>query len=112
MAFAKVGLQREGLVRVPFDLRLAFIGRIEPMINAGERGGEPRVSEREGRIVLDRFGVEPFRELEILEQAIRIRFVTARFQVKHVSVGILRRFGYDPVFLFRAQGRPQLGGNL
>ena len=82
------------------------------MINSRLRRGEPGASQRERRIVLDRFAVEALGQLEILIQPVRVRFITARLEVENVGVWIFRRLGFDEAFLFRAQGCAQLRGNL
>ena len=112
MPFSQVGFQSERLLRIFFDLCLARISRVEPLVNPGQGSREARVGERERWIVLDRFRVEAFRESEILKQTIRIRFVGPRFEIEEISLGILRRFCFDPVFFFRAESCPQLGCNL
>ena len=112
MALSQVRPQLQSLFRFRFDPGFALVDRIEPVINPRDRGGEPRMSQRERWVVLDRFAIKLLGHAVIFEQTIGIRFVRTRLEVEHVSVRVLGRLGFHADFFLGAQGGAQLRGNL
>ena len=70
------------------------------------------MSERKIRIKLDCLSVQLFGGVVILQQRIRILGDLVRAQIKHVCVGVLRRFASGPRFFIFAQRCQKGFGNF
>ena len=101
MSFAQVWLQAQRFHRFCACLLPVRFGRLEPVIDLACDSGESRMRERKVGIEGDGLLIKFRRTTEILEKVIGTRLILARSQIKHVSVGVFGRFGFNAGFFLR-----------
>ena len=70
------------------------------------------MSKRKIRIELDCLRIKLLGGLVILQQRVGISRDLVRAQIKHVRIGVLRRFRGNPCFFLLAERRPERVGNF
>src|SRR4029077_7011663 len=101
MSFAEVWLQAQRFHRFSACLLPVRFGRLEPVINLACDSGESRM--RASKVGIERGGLRmKFRRTtEILEKVSGTRLILARPQIKHVSIGVFGRFGFNAGLFLR-----------
>ena len=107
MPLAEIRLQSQGLQGFRMRLLFPLLCWLIEMVNSADRDREPGMCKRELRIERNRLFIQLRGSAEILQEIIRSRLIIATFEVKNVSVCVVRRFRFHSRFFLRRKRSPE-----